>query len=114
MDLEKLNAAGVDCAEGIARFSGRADLFEKFVRRFPQDTTFPQLCEAMEQGDVSLAFRHAHTLKGVAGNLSFHRLSDVVKPLVEALRTHNMENARTLLPAVQTEYAQLAEVISAL
>ena len=49
-------------------------LVEKFVRKFPEDQSYAELTAAMAAGNHDVAFRAAHTLKGVAANLSFTKL----------------------------------------
>ena len=44
---------------------------EKFAKIFLQDTSMQTLESALEAGDLSEAYRGAHTLKGVAQNLDF-------------------------------------------
>ena len=61
-------------------------LVERFIAKFPDDGSFSNLCAAMENGDCDRAFRAAHTLKGVSGNLCLNRLFSSVSRLAEALR----------------------------
>ena len=50
-------------------------LIDRFIRKYPQDKSYTQLIEAAAENDKELAFRAAHTLKGVAGNLGFSELA---------------------------------------
>ena len=111
MDRELLRETGIDYEDGLARFMNNTQLYEKFLLRFLDDTTFPDLLAALDQGDADLAFRAAHTLKGVAGNLSLRGLLAAVEPLVEALRRQSLEEARTLLPQAEAAYGQTCAVI---
>ena len=61
-------------------------LVEKFVRKFLDDQSYAALTTAMAAGDPEAAFRAAHTLKGVAANLSFTRLCACASRLTELLR----------------------------
>lgn len=61
-------------------------LVEKFVRKFLDDQSYAELIAAMAAGDHDVAFRAAHTLKGVAANLSFTKLRDSASELTELLR----------------------------
>lgn len=105
MNRESCIAAGIDYDSGLAHFAGKADLYEKFLLKFPADTTFADLEKAMADEDTKAAFIAAHTLKGVTGNLSLNGLYKDILPLVEALRGDgNMELAKTLYPPVKEEY----------
>ena len=61
-------------------------LGEKFVRKFLDDQTYAELTAAMASCDHDVAFRAAHTLKGVVANLSFTRLRESASELTELLR----------------------------
>ena len=61
-------------------------LIERFMLKFPGDTTMDLLNKAVDEGDTPAAFRAAHTLKGIAGNLSFTRLCRAASALTEQLR----------------------------
>ena len=64
----RLEAAGIDVDDALGRFLQNEALMMKFLGRFPADTSFSRLQEAMERGDAAQAFEAAHTLKGVAGS----------------------------------------------
>lgn len=51
-----------------------AKMIEKFALKFKDDTSFQELEMALNEKQVELAFRAAHTLKGVCMNLGFDHL----------------------------------------
>ena len=73
-------AAGIDYQDGAARFLGNRELYERFLREFPGDATFSALEAAMESRNVQEAFRSAHTLKGLTGNLSLTIMHSICGP----------------------------------
>ena len=77
---------------------------EKFLVRFPEDPSYGELVEGMENGDVGTAFRAAHTLKGVCQNLALSSLFEPVNEMTELLRVEDMEGAKPLMPRVTEEY----------
>ena len=82
-------------------------LVEKFARKFLDDQSYAELTAAMAAGDHDVAFRAAHTLKGVAANLSFTRLRASASELTELLRTPAdtiPPEATPLLEAVTRDY----------
>ena len=82
-------------------------LVEKFIGKFPEDSSFETLCAAMEAGERAEAFRAAHTLKGVCANLGFTRLMSSVSRLTDALRPETdsiPEPAASLLEDVRRDY----------
>ena len=63
--------AGLDTKDGLARVGGNRKLYLKLLRQFieQQGPAVEQIAEALAEGDIALAERLAHTLKGVAGNI---------------------------------------------
>ncbi|MGN0732659.1 MAG: Hpt domain-containing protein [Emergencia sp.] len=91
-----------------------AKLIQKFVIKFLDDGSYDELQEAMEKGQRETAFRAAHTLKGVCGNLSFSRLLDSASKLTEVLREENEEipaEAVLMMEDVKKDYESTVEVI---
>jgi two-component system sensor histidine kinase/response regulator len=62
---------GLDAADGLARVAGNRKLYGRLLRQFheQQGPAVVQIADALTRGDVALAERLAHTLKGVAGNI---------------------------------------------
>ena len=58
----------------------------KFLRMLPRDGSMMLLEKAMADGRANDAFRAAHTLKGIALNLSLTKLAAACSQLTEALR----------------------------
>ena len=86
MTIEQCYARiGGSFAEVSARLPDTC-LVEKFVRKFPEDPSYAQLRQALADDCLADAFRAAHTLKGVAANLSFEPLRRSASALTELLR----------------------------
>ena len=111
MKRQLLLAEGVDVDEVMERFMGNEALMMKFLLRFSQDENFAKLKQAMVQEDVQAAFEAAHTLKGVAGNLSmktfFHQVSDIV----EELRSGKLAEAEAKMPDLEAVYERTLDVL---
>ncbi len=86
-------------------------LVEKFMLKFLDDKTMAELCSACDNNDHELAFRSAHTLKGVSANLSFSRLTSSASALTEQLRSGTDPADPVLLNAVKDDYNQVVEAI---
>ena len=76
---------GADFDDAARRFGSPA-LVERFAGMFLQDKSFPELEEALAAHNARAAFRAAHTLKGVALNLSLSNLAAPAVEVTEALR----------------------------
>ena len=73
---------GIDYAEAMERFCGNESLFARIAVKYLDDPHVDALEAAMASGDAAAAEREAHSLKGVAGNLSFVRLYDLAAPTI--------------------------------
>ena len=100
----RLVEARVDGDGALARLMQNEGLLTRLLRAFLQDTNFAQLQQALAARDGKAAFAAAHTLKGVAGNLSLNALYERVSGVVECLRGGDMDAALVLMPAVQEAY----------
>lgn len=76
---------GIDYAEAMERFCGNESLFARM--------------------------REAHSLKGVAGNLSFVRLYDLAARVTDALRANDIDSARTLMPDLRESHVAVLEAL---
>lgn len=101
---------GGNYEEVLGRLYSQA-LVEKFVGKFLGDDSFQRLDTAMGEQNFEEAFRAAHTLKGVADNLSFTRLRESSSAITEALRAQDYGQAAQLLPQVRQDYDRTADAI---
>ena len=99
-----LEACGISVDDALERFMGNEALLERMLLRFPEDPSYGELVQAMERDDREGAFRAAHTLKGVCGNLSMGRLYRLVSDQVELLRGGSWDAARAMMPSVTQVY----------
>ncbi|MGN0404072.1 MAG: Hpt domain-containing protein [Bariatricus sp.] len=111
MNRYKLYKAGVDINQGLSRLNNNVEFYESMMKKFRDDIHFGMLRNAMEAGDVQQAFQEAHALKGITGTLSFVRLYDSIVPLVEDLRSGDMEAAKKRFPEVEEAYEVLIEAL---
>ena len=91
-------------------------LVTKFITKFLNDSSFSELCQALERGQREEAFRAAHTLKGVCANLCFDRLGASAGRLTEVLRSEGSgipEGAAPLLEEVRRDYGLTVDAIRA-
>lgn len=108
---ECYTALGGDYSEVLGRLYSEA-LVTKFVGKFPADQSFQLLESSLNAGNYEDAFRAAHTLKGVAQNLSFTKLYQSSHEITDALRTKNYDLAVQMLPTVRADYDQTIAAIS--
>ena len=106
---------GGDFAEVEKRLT-HVSLVRTFLAKFLEDESFFALCLAMKEGQLSKAFRAAHTLKGVSANLSLTRLFSSSSKLTELLRAEAETlpaNAGPAFEEVKRDYEQTVSAIRA-
>lgn len=114
LQKNRLIAAGIDVEDALERFMNNEALMLKFLLRFSEDQSMSQLRLAMERQDVDSAFEAAHTLKGVAGNLSMIGLFHQTSILVEHLRNRDLAAAADEMPALEEQYTRVTAALAAL
>ncbi|SDW67326.1 PAS domain S-box-containing protein [Paenibacillus sp. CF384] len=79
---------GLQLEEALQRVNGKRDILNHMLKLFVKDyLSFDErLHEALTTGDFTLARRMAHTLKGVAGNLSAVKLARAAQDLEQLLK----------------------------
>lgn len=92
-----LAAYGIDHADAMARMLNNDALFKQLAQHYRNDTNFEALRADMEVGDFETAYNHAHTLKGVSGNLSFGQLHRLAAQVCDALSNGDADAARALM-----------------
>jgi HPt (histidine-containing phosphotransfer) domain-containing protein len=86
-------------------------LVSKFLIRFLDDESYHSLLNALEADDQELAFRSAHTLKGICQNLSLTKLGESSSELTEFLRGGSQGDCTELVECVKADYEQTVAAI---
>lgn len=102
---------GTDIAVVMSRFGGNESLLSRFIKKFPDDPSFAELKEAIKNYDYEVIERSAHTLKGVAANLGFSRLSGKSANIVYAVRQQEYDSIEKLFGTLQNEYETIISYI---
>lgn len=111
MDKDILISVGIDYDEAVDRFAGSMEVFEKFLKEMTVIKVIEPLQQALTKGEMAVAFKFAHTLKGNFGNLSVRPLYEIVSPLVEELRGGNLIEAQKLYIELEKQYDVVVEGI---
>jgi signal transduction histidine kinase/CheY-like chemotaxis protein len=80
--------SGIKVMEGLNRVAGNRKLYRDLLEQFAvkQVDAADQVSAAIKSGDLKMAERIAHTVKGVAGNLGIVEVQSVAQKLEKALR----------------------------
>ncbi|MDO5517039.1 MAG: Hpt domain-containing protein [Clostridium sp.] len=111
MNKYKMIKAGINVNEAVKRFGNSQEIYERFLRKFPDELCYDKLKKALEVKETEAAFQAAHALKGIAGNLSLKELYKASYLLTEELRAGSMEHSDELIKAVDEAYKRVISVI---
>lgn len=111
---ELLREGGIDHREAMERFCGNEALYERLALKFLDDPHFAELEQALSDKDAQAAYRAAHSLKGVAGNLSLWCLYDQSCRLCDALRASDLDTAERILPDARVAYDAVGRTLGQL
>ncbi|MDR2375458.1 MAG: Hpt domain-containing protein [Treponema sp.] len=76
----------IDSEEGLKRVMNNGKLYARLLEKFKADTSFANLGAHLSAGDMEQAQISAHTLKGLAANLSFTELFEQVRDLESQIK----------------------------
>ncbi|MBI9082004.1 MAG: response regulator [Desulfobacterales bacterium] len=104
-----VDAPGLNLAEGLERLGGDWDLYLELLGEYchAYGDFGSQFKRIMLQEDMAAARRHAHSLKGAAGNLAATDLFLAAQSLEQACRNADMEAVERHLPDVESALAQV-------
>lgn len=109
---ECYEAMGADYEDVLGRLR-KDERIQKFVLKLLNDKSYELLMNSMEAGDMTEAFRAAHTLKGVRQNLSITALYHSSAELADRLRDGQEygEDVAPLLERVKKDYTLAMDCI---
>ena len=96
----------IDFNEGVKRVMNNAKLYVKLLAKFKTDSNTDDLSASLAAGDYEKAQGQAHTIKGIAANLSLLEL------FKQVLELENQIKAKTVDPnQVETVKAAFAATV---
>ncbi|HOW57818.1 MAG TPA: Hpt domain-containing protein, partial [Smithellaceae bacterium] len=105
---------GIDITSALRRLGGNEDLLIRLLRTFlrNQKETGAALKKALNANDYKTARRLAHTVKGVAGNLSAMKLFEAAGRLEELISRGKAAHPAKLLPLFNDAMAEVFSSIT--
>ena len=110
--IQALTAIGTDVTTALHRMGNDESIFQFCLETFQTDQTIRQLNDAVNRGAWKDAFRAAHALKGMTGNMGFMPLMQCVSVLTELLRAEEVDGIDAPLAQVNRCYDQMLEAIA--
>lgn len=113
---EQLMALKVQYDEVLGRFLGKEDFYLRMLKKFLDDKNFEGLEMAVQAKEWPEAFKYAHTVKGLCGNLGLDGILEYVAPLTEELRNepYSEDRIAEYMSGAAEQYRKAVDVISAL
>ena len=112
--IEIPDLPGIDVEAGLERMQGNKKLYTNLLKKFKssQDNFEAEFYESLTSDDDQAATRCAHTLKGVAGNISAIELQQAALELEHACKENRTKEE--LEPLVNTVKERLSHVLDGL
>ena len=110
--IARLKEAGMDTDAALRRFVGSAELYGKFLNKFPEDENFSRIAPALEKNDYEAVLTAAHTLKGVSGNLGMTRLFNACSHTVALIRAEKYDEAKQFYSELKAAYDEVCELLA--
>ena len=110
---EFLAKSGINLTDGLIYFSENERLYEKYLFRFLEEPTFPELFKAIEEDRREDARRAAHSLKGLTATLGFTSLTTPVKAQEFDFKNGRWEEGNQYTDELKKEYARIISVLRA-
>jgi len=98
----------INLEEGLGRIRNNKKLYAKMLNSFMSNTAFEDLRSALAKADLPNIQYHAHTLKGVAANLSFKLLYNSAAEFELSVKELNQSGQTGELPAkLESKFSEL-------
>lgn len=102
---------GCDIRGAVARFAEDREMYISYVIKFSNDKEFALMLNAVEEKKYVEGFEHAHSLKGVSGNLGLTPLYVSISNLVEALRHEKSDDLESIIKKVKEQISIYQKII---
>lgn len=113
MDIAKLQDAGIDVEDGIRRCAGNADLYERLLGMFTQDSNYAESLVAFEKQDWDALFSHMHEIKGMSSNLSMTDVYADAAEICALLRANDYDAIAPVMDNIAVVYTKAMNAIGA-
>ena len=86
VEKQSLIDNNVDLKNAMARFVNNEALYLSFLKKFPDDSNFCAILPNLESKNYDEAYKAAHALKGIAGNLGINSVFEPNNELLTLLK----------------------------
>ena len=111
MDENALRAAGINYDAALVRFMGKQAIYEKYLRKLPEDAHMDAAWTAFEQQDDAELLEQVHAIKGLTGTLGITGLFEQSAAIVALLRAGTREGLQEKMTSLKQEWDRVCETI---
>lgn len=104
---KKLADYGADVETALGRFANDEGLYEKCFYMLVDDPNFAALGTAIADKDYEEAFKAAHAIKGVTGNLELTPLYNAISVIVDDLRSNKYDDIEGNYKTFEEEFEKM-------
>ena len=104
LTLEALNEFGADTESGLSRCLNKEDFYLSLVKKMAESDELDKLEGAIAENNLEAAFNAAHTLKGLAANLSLDPILKPASEMTEHLRNRDAADYGTYLEEIRKQW----------
>lgn len=98
--FENLKDLDVNIEEGLDRFMGNASLYKRMIGKFVTMMESTSIQSDFDSKNYTQIMEKAHSIKGVAGNLSISPLYKAYSDIVTLLRNNQPEKAKEVFDEI--------------
>jgi HPt (histidine-containing phosphotransfer) domain-containing protein len=111
--LKKLQDAGADISNAVARMMDNEDLVNKFLLGFPDPGRIETIKNAVLSHDFKVLEEAVHKIKGTSGNLGLTKLYGIANEFTNHVRQKRTDEFDRDFETLKTEYTKMASIIEA-
>ena len=110
--IDELIPFGIDVNDAMERFAGSMALYEKMLKKLPENAAKLDAVTPFRGGDYGTALANAHTMKGLTGNLSITPLFNAYDNAVKLFRADRPMEAGAEIEKIIPLQNQIVIIIS--
>jgi CheY-like chemotaxis protein/HPt (histidine-containing phosphotransfer) domain-containing protein len=100
---------GINVAESVRRIGGKVDVYRMVLEQFRRSEadSLSGIREALAAGELDVAERRAHTLRGILATIGADAVSELAGTLEIKAKSGDLDDVQTLLESLQRELDDL-------
>lgn len=110
--LNELAKQGNTIEIAISRLGGDEALCLKFIKRFPNDTSYKLFLECLAENNTQEAIRNVHMLKGLSSTLGLSQIENISQRILNKLRSTHTDQLEDDVKELKIIYLKTTQLIA--